>query len=137
MKTLIGSGRGTYLFEPASKTITFSGLPSIALEQVLTVFNATTGTMIYSFASSALTGSLAGAVLTMAYDTSAMTTLDRLLIYVDLPDSASIPTVNGATQAETLALILAELQVHTLLMAQAFNSPDDPEKLRASLLNLR
>lgn len=133
MKKLVGSDIGKYQFSPGDRAVSFVGLPPLALEQVLTVFNATDGTMVYSFASPALGGSLAGNVLTLTYNTSGMSSSDRLLIYVDLPDSVSIPTV----QAETLTQILAELRVHSLLLSQGFNSTEDLDALRASLLNQR
>lgn len=89
MKQLIGYDVGSYIFNPAARTITLVNIPPINLEQILTVVNTTDGIMIYCFADPSLGGSEANNVLTVNYNTSAMASTDNLQIYIDLPGLAS------------------------------------------------
>jgi hypothetical protein len=95
MKQLIGQDIGSYAFNPAAKTITINHTAPLALEQILTVVNTTDGLMIYCFADSSLTGSVANNVLTLTYDTTAMSASDSLQIYVDI----SVDTFDGQAAA--------------------------------------
>jgi len=87
MKKLLGTDlTGSYTFNPAANTITFSGLrQDIALENILLITNTTANTIIYNFADST-TGAVSfnNNVLTLDYNTSAMSTTDKLQIYVDV-----------------------------------------------------
>ena len=87
MKKLLGTDlTGSYIFNPAAKTITFSGLrQSISLQNILLITNTTANTIIYNFADST-TGAVSfnNNVLTLDYDTSAMSSTDKLQIYVDV-----------------------------------------------------
>lgn len=87
MKRLIGKDQGSYIFDPAAKTITFSCDTQISLEQVLTITNTTDGIMIYCFADPVLGGTIAGQILTLEYNTSSMSADDALQIYVDIPEA--------------------------------------------------
>lgn len=104
MKKLIGSDIGQYVFNPASKTITFLGLPAIVLEQVLTVFNVTAGAIIYSPISATTNGTMSGNVLTLTFNTASQSTSDRLLIYVDLPGTAGSTTATVLPDTEPSAV---------------------------------
>ena len=88
MKKLLGTDAvGSYIFTPASNTITFSGLTqAIALQNFLLITNTTANTIIYNFADST-TGAVSfnNNILTLDYNTSAMASTDLLQIYVDLP----------------------------------------------------
>ena len=88
MKKLLGTDAvGSYVFTPASNTITFSGLAqAIALQNFLLITNTTANTIIYNFADPT-TGAVSfnNNILTLDYNTSAMASTDRLQIYVDLP----------------------------------------------------
>lgn len=86
MKKLIGHDLGTCVFAPAAKTLTFSGV-TLTLEQILLITNTTDGIILYSFADPTKGGTLAGSVLTLAYDTAAMSAGDALQIFVDVPDA--------------------------------------------------
>jgi len=79
MKQLITS----YTFDKTAKTVTFTGLASIALESVLAVVNATANVQIYNPFVVGQGGTVATNVLTLAYNTSAMANTDKLLIYYD------------------------------------------------------
>lgn len=85
MKQLIGKDIGSYVFDKTTKMITFSGV-ILSQEQILTITNTTDQILIYCFADSSLGGDLVGSVLTLNYDTSAMSNTDSLQIYVDVPD---------------------------------------------------
>jgi hypothetical protein len=82
MKKLITS----YAFNKTAKTVTLSGVTAPLLERVLLIVNITTGTIIYQFNDPVLGGTLAGSVLTLEYDTSAMSNTDKLQIFYDSPD---------------------------------------------------
>ena len=88
MKKLLGTDAvGSYTFTPAANTITLSGLAqTMALENFLLITNTTANTIIYNFADST-TGAVSfnNNILTLDYNTSAMSSTDRLQIYVDLP----------------------------------------------------
>jgi len=87
MKKLLGTDlTGSYTFNPAANTITFSGLrQDISLENILLITNTTANTIIYNFADST-TGAVSfnNNVLTLDYNTSAMASTDKLQIYVDV-----------------------------------------------------
>jgi hypothetical protein len=72
-----------YTFNPVAKTVTFTDYSSIDLSNIILITNVTDGTIIFNFASPSLVGKVAGNVLTLNYDTSAMSTADKLAIYLD------------------------------------------------------
>jgi hypothetical protein len=75
---------GSYEFNPAGKTITFSSI-TLSLNNILLITNVTDNVIIYNFAdeSNGAAG-FANNVLTLDYDTSAMSSNDVLQIYLDL-----------------------------------------------------
>lgn len=75
--------RMDYTFDASAKTITFA--ESIDLRGIQVISNKTfSNTVIYNFTSSVKSGSLVGNVLTLTYDTSAMSDTDELeIIYED------------------------------------------------------
>jgi hypothetical protein len=88
MKKLLGTDlTGSYAFNPGSKTITFSRLgQSIDLQNILLITNTTANTIIYNFADSTSGAvSFTNNVLTLDYDTTSMSSTDKLQIYVDVP----------------------------------------------------
>jgi len=72
-----------YTFNPAAKTVTFTDYASLDLSDVILITNVTDGTIIFNFASPNLVGSVAANVLTLNYDTTAMSSTDKLAIYLD------------------------------------------------------
>ena len=77
---------GNYTFVPASNTITFSNVPyTLSANNILLITNVTANTIIYNFADPS-TGavSFTNNVLTLDYNTSAMSANDTLQIYFDL-----------------------------------------------------
>jgi hypothetical protein len=88
MKKLLGTDlTGSYAFNPGAKTITFAGLgQTIDLQNILLITNTTANTIIYNFADSTSGAvSFTNNVLTLDYDTTSMSSTDKLQIYVDVP----------------------------------------------------
>jgi hypothetical protein len=87
LKRLLGTDvPGSYTFDPAAKTVTFSGLSyTLTLANILLITNVKANTIIYNFAD-ASTGetSFNNNVLTLTYDTTSMSSTDTLQIYLDL-----------------------------------------------------
>jgi hypothetical protein len=79
MKRLITN----YSFNAASKTVTFTEIPTIQLDRILIISNVTDQILIYNFADTSLGGTVATNVLTLEYDTTSMSNTDDLLIYYD------------------------------------------------------
>lgn len=98
MKKLIGHDIGNWIFSPSTGKITFTGV-SLSLEQILVITNTTSNTIIYNFANSGFGGTLAANVLTLAYNTSAMSASDSLQIWVDIPDVDSYSLFSGSISA--------------------------------------
>jgi len=88
MKQLLGyDTSGTYTFNAAAKTITFSGLAQpITLANILLITNVTANTIIYNFADPTTgAASFTNNVLTLDYDTSvSMNSSDVLQIFLDI-----------------------------------------------------
>lgn len=87
MKRLVGTDiSGSYTFNPAAKTVTFTGLQyNLTLANILLITNTTANTIIYNFAdptSGAV--SFNNNVLTLDYNTTSMGSTDVLQIYVDV-----------------------------------------------------
>ena len=90
-KALIGHDIGQYTFNAVAKTITFVGLPTFGLEQILLITNTTSNIIIYNFADPTPNGgTLAGNILTLDYNTASMSNTDPLQIYIDLPSTAIV-----------------------------------------------
>jgi hypothetical protein len=87
MKKLLGVDTvGSYTFNPAAKTVTFSNLAqSLTLANILLITNTTANTIIYNFADPT-TGAISfnNNVLTLDYNTASMNASDVLQIYVDV-----------------------------------------------------
>ena len=87
MKRLVGTDIvGGYIFDPAAKTITFTGLQyTITLANILLITNTTANTIIYNFADSTNGAvSFASNVLTLDYNSVSMNATDALQIYIDV-----------------------------------------------------
>ena len=87
MKRLVGTDIvGGYIFNPAAKTVTFTGLQyTITLANILLITNTTANTIIYNFADSTNGAvSFASNVLTLDYNSVSMNATDALQIYIDV-----------------------------------------------------
>ena len=80
MKTLIDD----YTFNPITKTVTFTGnaAPTV-LEQILLITNVTDGEILYNFADRLRGGVLDQNKLVLTWDTGAMSSTDKLQIFID------------------------------------------------------
>ncbi len=74
-----------YTFDKVAKTIRLPSIPNLKLEGIQLITNLTTGTLIYQFNSVALGGTVTGDVLTLTYNTDAMSNSDRLQILYNPP----------------------------------------------------
>jgi len=73
-----------YTFNPIAQTITFNAYPSIDLAGVLLITNISFASyQIYNFANDAATGTVLGNVLTLAFDTTSMSSTDKLQIWYE------------------------------------------------------
>ncbi len=79
MKILIKN----YSFSAVEKKVTFVDYASIDLEGILLITNVTSNIIIYNFANPAKGGSVVGNVLTLDFDTTAMSNTDELQIFYD------------------------------------------------------
>ena len=73
-----------YTFDAATKQITFNTTDVVSLNQVLVITNVTDNVIIYNFADAAKGGTIANNVLTLTFDTTAMSNTDSLQIFLDL-----------------------------------------------------
>lgn len=101
MKAKLGTDTpGSYTFNAAAKTVTFSGLrETIDLSNILVITNVSTNTIIYNFASATKGNtSFVDNVLTLDFDTTSMSNSDVLSIYLDVESTE-----------ETLAALLRRM----------------------------
>ena len=96
MKILIPN----YTFNAAAQTITFPGYSGLSLSSFLIITDTTVNIIIYNFADPAAGGILNGNVLTLDYNTTALSNSDKLLIYYD----------DGTIQARDATLQVMESQ---------------------------
>ena len=76
-----------YTFNKTNKTVTFTDYGDIRLDSILLVVNATRNIIMYNFANPDLGGTVATNILTLEYDTSAMSNNDKLIIIYDDEDA--------------------------------------------------
>lgn len=127
MKKLISN----YTFNPAARTISFADYTSIDLEGLLLITNVTNNQIIYNFADPCFGGGVSGNTVTLAYDTTAMSSSDALQIYYD--DSNSNPaTYEAQIQLEGVTQALYELINRLEFLTSVRGSAAD---LRTSVVN--
>jgi len=72
-----------YSFNPLAQTVTLNTTDNITLEQLLIITNVTTNTIIYNFADPSTGGTISNNVLTLDYNTTGMSSTDKLQIFLD------------------------------------------------------
>lgn len=72
-----------YSFDASAQTVTFNTTDVITLEQLLIITNVTTNKIIYNFADPNAGGSIINNILTLDFDTTSMSSGDKLQIFVD------------------------------------------------------
>lgn len=78
-----------YTFNAATKQITFNTTDIVSLNQVLVITNVTDNVIIYNFADAAKGGAIINNVLTLTFDTTAMSNTDSLQIFLEIPMNPS------------------------------------------------
>jgi hypothetical protein len=96
MKKLVSN----YSFNAASKQITLPDYTTLDLESLLLITNVTTNTIIYNFAGQGKGATISNNILTLDFDTTSMSNLDQLQIYID--DGLS-PAANATIEELTRA----------------------------------
>lgn len=74
-----------YIFNAATKKITFPSLPNLEIEGIQLIINLNTGTIIYQMTEVTKGGTVSGNVLTLTFDTTSMSNTDKLQIYYSPP----------------------------------------------------
>ena len=139
MKRLVGTDIvGGYIFDPAAKTITFTGLQyTITLANILLITNTTANTIIYNFAdptSGAV--SFASNVLTLDYNTASMNATDALQIYIDVESyEESLATLLRRMNKllESNAVVDSKLRQKVTIEAIGANNSSNPTELNTTI----
>jgi hypothetical protein len=98
-----------FVFDASLKTITFKR--DIILEEVFTIANVTDGIVIFRYGCENETGTVNRQVLTLDYNTTAMSDNDSLLVvFIENEDLTEVIERTSLTEDTTLNNILAELK---------------------------
>jgi hypothetical protein len=139
MKRLVGTDIvGGYIFNPAAKTITFTGLQyTITLANILLITNTTANTIIYNFADSTNGAvSFASNVLTLDYNTASMNATDVLQIYIDVESyEESLATLLRRMNKllESNAVVDSKLRQRVTIEAIGANNSSNPTELNTTI----
>ena len=139
MKRLVGTDIvGGYTFNPANKTVTFTGLQyTITLANVLLITNTTANTIIYNFADSTNGAvSFASNVLTLDYNTASMNATDALQIYIDVEsyDESMATLLRRMNKLlESNAVVDSKLRQRVTIEAIGANNSSNPTELNTTI----
>ena len=139
MKRLVGTDIvGGYIFNPAAKTITFTGLQyTITLANILLITNTTANTIIYNFADSTNGAvSFSSNVLTLDYNTASMNATDALQIYIDVESyEESLATLLRRMNKllESNAVVDSKLRQRVTIEAIGANNSSNPTELNTTI----
>ena len=139
MKRLVGTDIvGGYTFNPANKTVTFTGLQyTITLANVLLITNTTANTIIYNFADSTNGAvSFADNVLTLDYNTASMNATDALQIYIDVEsyDESMATLLRRMNKLlESNAVVDSKLRQKVTIEAIGANNSSNPTELNTTI----
>jgi hypothetical protein len=104
MKRLITN----YTFNPATRQVTLTDFATVALDQYLLITNVTDNIIIYNFANPELGGTVSTNVITLTFNTTAMSAGDRLQIFIDVPEDYG---AGNTTTTGTQRVVVASNQV--------------------------
>ena len=95
MKLLVGADVGNYSFSPSTRQITLNNMGGmLTLNNFLVITNVTDNVIIYNFMNPSLGATaLSNNVITLAYNTTSMSSTDSLQIYVDVSFADSMETL--------------------------------------------
>lgn len=79
-----------YNFNPSGKTINFSLTPAIKADEIMLIVNLTRSVVVYNFASQSEGGVFGNNVLSLTFDTTAMSASDKLMVIVAEKDREQI-----------------------------------------------
>ena len=139
MKRLVGTDIvGGYIFDPAAKTVTFTGLQyTITLANILLITNTTANTIIYNFADSTNGAvSFASNVLTLDYNTTSMNATDALQIYIDVESyEESLATLLRRMNKllESNAVVDSKLRQRVTIEAIGANNSSNPTEINTTM----
>jgi hypothetical protein len=139
MKRLVGTDIvGGYTFNPAAKTITFTGLQyTITLANILLITNTTANTIIYNFADSTNGAvSFANNVLTLDHNSVSMNATDALQIYIDVESyEESLATLLRRMNKllESNAVVDSKLRQKVTIEAIGANNSSNPTELNTTI----
>ena len=91
---LLGADIGGYTFDASAKTVTITGMGTVKLSQIFSIVNLTDQTTIYSPTDEDKGGTLSSNVLTLEFDTTAMSDADLLQIFIQYNNSEDFSTNN-------------------------------------------
>jgi len=72
-----------YTFDASARTVTLTGKPTVPIEGILLITNVTVGAIIYLFNDPTKGGTVSGNVITLDYNTTAMSDDDDLQVFYD------------------------------------------------------
>jgi hypothetical protein len=139
MKRLVGTDIvGGYIFDPAAKTVTFTGLQyTITLANILLITNTTANTIIYNFADPTNGAvSFASNVLTLDYNSVSMNATDALQIYIDVESyEESLATLLRRMNKllESNAVVDSKLRQRVTIEAIGANNSSNPTELNTTI----
>jgi hypothetical protein len=105
-----------YVFNAATKQITFNTTDVVKLEQLLVITNVTDNIIIYNFADAAKGGSITNNVLTLTFDTTSMSDSDSLQIFLEIQMNPS--TDESVILLRRLIQLLAPVATQDALQRQ-------------------
>lgn len=103
MKLIVWIGDWAYTFDASAKTITLTGLPTLTASNLVLITNVTDNVIIYNFADPLKWWTIAGNIITLAYDTTTMSNTDDLQIILDVPATFKAWLVDDLTPRVTIA----------------------------------
>lgn len=133
MKRLVGTDIvGGYIFNPAAKTVTFTGLQyTITLANILLITNTTANTIIYNFADSTNGAvSFANNVLTLDHNSVSMNATDALQIYIDVESyEESLATLLRRMNKLLESNAVVDTKLRQKVTIEAIGSNNNPNSL--------
>jgi len=92
MKLMIGSDIGTYTFNPATRQIALNNIgATLSLSNFMVITNVTSNVLIYNFMNASLGATaLNNNVITLAYNTTSMSSNDALQIFINIDQTESL-----------------------------------------------
>ena len=104
MKVQVGVDLGSYTFVAAAKTIAIAGYPTLTLNQVLLIANATRNVIYYRFDDATFPATIAANIVTVTPDTTGHANGDALIIILDVAQSLIGTGFVETTQSTTTQL---------------------------------